>query len=396
MPALRRFLYLVLVCTVLLSLGLIYDRRLAPIPFNRDAAQAEELLSKIEHVQPVDESQSQWIDVFPPGKPKPAGSEYTRNIVMSRMSTDDVSWLDEELSDILYPAGPFNRSIYAADDRKAQFHTKKNKGHEVMTYLTYIIDNYDSLADVTIFVHADRWAWHNNPIMDDDMAAMLRYLKPEKVIKDGYYNLRCQWDPGCPHWLFLRTRQNSAGVQRKEEKALAEHWSELFPMDDMPSIVSQPCCAQFAVSRDRLRAIPKGRYIYLRSWVLRTPLDDYRSGRVFEYLWQYIFTGNAEVCPAMHKCYCDGYGMCFKDDKEFNSWFELRYTKSKHEEQIERWQAYLDGDTKVSGIDSADESGMGSVDRMAETESKVSALTEQMQKLRDDAFVRGHPEGSKW
>lgn len=337
-------------------------------------------------------------DVFPPGELDPGKTDYTRTIVMSSMSVDNVSWVDDELRDLLAPAGPFNKAIYVADDRSAPLHPIKNKGHEAMIYLTYIIDHYDNLSDISIFMHADRWTWHNNEILDNDMVGMLRFLNPERVIREGYMNLRCHWDPGCPNWLLLDAQSNKENAQKHEEKAIAEHWHELFPLDPMPAVLSQPCCGQFALSRERILAIPLQRYVFFRSWIMRTPLDDYRSGRVFEYLWQYIFTGNAEVCPEMHTCYCDGYGMCFGGAKEFDAWFELRYKKIKHESQIRRLKlgaaADKDADkpTLLDGVDgdvaTGDKSG-ASEERLAELQSKVDDMKEQLRVLKNEAFMRG-------
>lgn len=59
---------------------------------------------------------------------------------------------------------------------------------------------------------------------------------------------------------------------------------------------------------------------------METPLEDDVSGRVWEYLWQYVFPGPvrtasletmAEACPEPHVCYCDGYGYCFGGEKEY-------------------------------------------------------------------------------
>ena len=58
-----------------------------------------------------------------------------------------MEWLEKEIPD--QPT-----AIYVVDDPYAPLHPPKNKGHEVMVYLTYIIDHYDELADVTMFMHA--------------------------------------------------------------------------------------------------------------------------------------------------------------------------------------------------------------------------------------------------
>ena len=65
------------------------------------------------------------------------------------------------------------------------------------------------------------------------------------------------------------------------------------------------------------------RYILIRDWLLKTELTDYLSGRVFEYIWQFIFTASAIHCPSMSACYCDGYGLCFGSPENFDAWFEM-------------------------------------------------------------------------
>jgi len=42
-------------------------------------------------------------------------------------------------------------------------------------------------------------------------------------------------------------------------------------------------------------------------WLLDTPLNDFTSGRVFEYLWHVIFGREPVFCPEMDQCYRDLY-----------------------------------------------------------------------------------------
>lgn len=49
------------------------------------------------------------------------------------------------------------------------------------------------------------------------------------------------------------------------------------------------CCAQFAVSRDRVLERPLSDYEGLRQWVVDTHLSDAHSGRVLEFLWHVVF-----------------------------------------------------------------------------------------------------------
>ncbi|KAK3077964.1 hypothetical protein LTS18_008796, partial [Coniosporium uncinatum] len=222
-----------------------------------------------------------------------------------------------------------------------------NKGHEVMVYLSYIIDNYENLPDINIFLHAHRFSWHNNELLTDgppshnptnpfgDAVQMISRLSNERVTREGYMNLRCHWDPGCPVWL--QPNSTELELAKQEQQLIGQAWVELFPFDPIPDELSQPCCAQFALSAERIRQVPLGRYVWMRDWMLRTELTDYVSGRVFEYTWQYIFTGRSTVCPSMYQCYCDGYGVCFKGEREFDKWFEIRYYRNQAQLKLDHW-----------------------------------------------------------
>lgn len=272
---------------------------------------------------------------FVPGTVKNSNAVYTKTLVIGQKKEEDTYWIQTELEDMLAPKGPLNTAIYVVDDNEAALHTPKNKGHEAMVYLTYIIENYNNLSDVTMFMHAHRFAWHNNDILNLDSALIIRNLNPNHVIRHGYVNLRCHWAPGCPaETSGIHPGALIANAQRQEEKIIAEAWSELFPLDPIPPTLSQPCCAQFALSRERIQAIPLSQYIYYRDWLLKTPLPDRLSGRVFEQIWIVIFGGVAVDCPAMNICYCDGYGICFGSAEKYDEWFDVRFTLREHEEEM--------------------------------------------------------------
>lgn len=62
----------------------------------------------------------------------------------------------------------------------------RNKGHEVMVYLSYIIDHYENLSDVNVFLHSHRFTWHNNELLGNDAAEMVRRLSAERVQREGF------------------------------------------------------------------------------------------------------------------------------------------------------------------------------------------------------------------
>jgi hypothetical protein len=285
--------------------------------------------------------------LFKPGTLKPFGQPYSKMIVVPHMLKEDVSWI----TDIFTPGGDINSAIYVVDDLNAPLHPPENKGHEVMVYLTYIIDNYDNLADVNIFMHAHRMAWHNDELLDFDAVQMISRLSSERVQREGYMNLRCSWQPGCPNWMHPGS--TGVNVNKQEQTALAGSWSELFPADPIPETLAQPCCAQFAVSRDRIQSLPRSQYIFYREWLLKTSLSDYISGRIWEYVWHYLFTGKNVHCPKEHICYCDGFGICFGGEDKYDEWWDTMWQKRMQEDLLKEWhdkddkakQAQVVGDT---------------------------------------------------
>ena len=83
---------------------------------------------------------------YVPGIPKAPGSKYTKTLVVPRTSEEDTDWIADELPE-------WESAVYVVDDPSAPLHPPKNKGHEVMVYLSYIIEHYDNLTDVVAFMH---------------------------------------------------------------------------------------------------------------------------------------------------------------------------------------------------------------------------------------------------
>lgn len=180
--------------------------------------------------------------------------------------------------------------------------TPLNKGHEAMAYLTYLIDNYDTLPSTIAFLHSHRKgflkAWHTDAPLHDNVYAM-RHLQLDFVQQNGYVNLRCRWNPGCLH------------SQRQHGHVTPELWQNIFantstPPSDlnaqtgpqtngfpMPPMIGVACCGQFSVSSQQVHKRPREDYIIIRNWLIKTELNDAKSGRVLEYLWHIIFAADA-------------------------------------------------------------------------------------------------------
>lgn len=152
---------------------------------------------------------------------------------------------------------------------------------------------------------------------------MIRNLRPSYVQMHGYANLRCTWSLGCPVSIVPRRTSSwlsamiwPADPVTNTEAAFAQAWLELFPdktAADLPSAIATPCCAQFALSRDAVQALPLERWRFIRAWLLATKLSNDISGRVMEYTWHQLMGKPAEYCPSVGQCFCDKFGLCDLD-----------------------------------------------------------------------------------
>lgn len=352
----KRLLPLLLVATFVVLLFLLHSintgRSVYGIPKsvdldgpgkgNGNSRQSTKLSSSSDPLKNQETGQYEPRPLYKPGITKPPGSNYSRTLVIPKMKHEDDSWIETELPDV-------EAAVYVVNDPDAPLHPPRNKGHEVMVYLSYIIDHYEELPDVMIFMHAHQHSWHNEEVFEFDAANMIRRLSSERVTREGYMNMRCGWGPGCPDWMHPGNIEQD--VNKQEETMIAKSWSEIFPLDPIPQVLAQPCCAQFALARDRALALPKSRYVYYRDWLLRTELTDYISGRIWEYLWHVIFTGESVWCPQQSCCYCDAYGLCFGSEEQLDHFFDLHGQINGQNDELNAWR------DKAAAIERAERRG---------------------------------------
>ncbi|MCJ1436600.1 hypothetical protein MMC27_005980 [Xylographa pallens] len=215
--------------------------------------------------------------------PHAAGGRASKVIVMGKLEAEDTSWVARDLPD-------WDNAVYVVDNTSAPLHTPVNKGREAMAYLTYVIDNYEALPDTVLFLHSHRdgefRAWHVDNEAHDNVESV-QALRLDYVAVAGYVNLRCGLLPGCNHEVQPFRSPPVDGLE--VEHAMHDAWKAMFPGEALPHEIGVPCCAQFAVSKQQIRARPKTDYERYRNWIRETQLHDRTSGRVMEYLWHIIF-----------------------------------------------------------------------------------------------------------
>lgn len=146
----------------------------------------------------------------------------------------------------------------------------------------YIIDNYDRLPDVILFIHSQRYQWHNDDPYYDGVPMIQRVQIPY-LQRQGYANLRCAWILGCPIEIRPHTAPHREDVHAGEY--FKTGFMELFPDAKVPEEVGVSCCAQFGTTRWKILERPRSDYIRFRKWLAETELADELSGRIMEYSW---------------------------------------------------------------------------------------------------------------
>ncbi|KAJ5833556.1 hypothetical protein N7474_001867 [Penicillium riverlandense] len=272
---------------------------------------------------------AEWLDLKESGPARSTGDGTLGDkvIVMAKLEEEHTEWVEEELPDwqrAIYTVNPSADS--GADPERLT--TPSNKGHESMAYLTYVIDHYDDLPSIIVFLHSHRsgflLAWHVDAPLHDNVAAM-RMLQLDFVRQNGYVNLRCNWNPGCKEshrynrhvtdqvWYDIFEGTSTPALNVSEGISPATEYQLEAPAQNYmrkPDQIGAACCAQFAVSSDQVRRRPREDYVKIRQWVLDTELNDASSGRVLEFLWHVIFGMEAVYCPDEEVCYCQVYGRC--------------------------------------------------------------------------------------
>lgn len=309
---------------------------------------------------------------FTPGKPD-KNREYRKGIVVASIKSENTSWVREQLPDV----EPY---IYVVDDPEAELTVPRNWGNELMPYLTFIIDHYDKLPDIMIFVHAHEYTHLHNPaVFDYSTPAMIKRLNPQRVIREGYMNLNCgDWAKAGRCGAFTRPAESLPLPFHKQS------WELLFPEYPVPQILAQECCAQFATSRERVRQVPLAKWNHFREWLLSVPKENGNNpGWVWEYMWQFVLGGHQVYCPASYVCFCDGYDLCFGGEEKFETYVRLKEARETMRQNIHAIDRSL-----TPADEAGEERDKYDVDRRLNMVDVLNDLDVELGRLGDDAAER--------
>lgn len=273
----------------------------------------------------------------------------TIGVVVAHTEAENISWTAD-----LPAAFPVAARVsvqlfpYVADNASRPLHAPRNKGNEAGIYLSYLVDQYENLPDISFFIHAHNTSWHGEPVHSLSSGWAVSHMNLDEVQRRGLVNLRVQ-GPANGGFNFSAAAENAGN--RPENPYLAQAFTEMFSTDftrhdglEMPEVLAEPGCSQFAVSKKAIRARSKEDYARMRQWLYESELSDGIAGRIWENLWQWVFLRKGSDVPVEWKAVCVGWGVCFDSENQFATWNRWWEESNRMGEAIDREMA--DGDVE--------------------------------------------------
>ncbi|MCJ1400260.1 hypothetical protein MMC11_003464 [Xylographa trunciseda] len=200
---------------------------------------------------------------------------------------EDLSWLGQDAKSC---------TIYSKGGEGAAppypHNAIRNIGREGHTFLYHIIERYDSLADVTLFLQG-RVDDHFS-ITLDEVKERARQTQPGQVTTFPYRDLETfdHWD-GIPWDEYPSWRKwSSMSSSVKAARTPAEYWKLFFPGKAVPASVGFQPGALFAVRKEDVRQHPRSFYqLVMQEFFLGDMAHvNPETGHLMERFWQAIFS----------------------------------------------------------------------------------------------------------
>lgn len=211
-----------------------------------------------------------------------------RHALVLARCTEDVSWAArwKDTFDIFV----YSKCGTAAPAFSATWLTLPNVGREGHTYLSHIIDHYDNLHDVTIFLQGRIDDAHAYPA-----AQLMKYIEPAK--KNGFSASHLMLVKPS-HWdniNFLAIPKYApavrSGALRINKAGLLDFAHRYF--GKMPVLAVSTYTGCFAASRAAIQQYPQSFYVQLRD--ILGDHNNPEEAHFMERLWAHMFSGTKYV-----------------------------------------------------------------------------------------------------
>ena len=196
---------------------------------------------------------------------------YKKELVVARYK-ENIDWIKDCKS--IHQVTVYNKDETNQENTNAL----PNLGRESHTYLYHIINNYDNLADYTIFCQGDP-IFHDHHFVEKINSIDSIILEHTKK---GFY------------FFSIESTEKLSGIEKGEHLvALPTYYflDLLFCIKIKEDInYTYNCSAQFVVKKQNIRTRPKSFYKFLYSFVSseKDPIEGY----VFERIWKFILDKN--------------------------------------------------------------------------------------------------------
>lgn len=196
----------------------------------------------------------------------------TELLIVSSHWKEELGWLDNIDIPVIVCGKEGEADAPIQSDSRCKM---PNVGHEAGSYLKFIIEYYDELPHNVAFIHGHEEAYHQLKNLSEQLTTGAWKGKQ-------YYSLNGHFTDRPP----------GSDPMNKLERV----WNDLFKPIlgfDCPEHIHSDCCAQFVVTREKLRSYPKSVYENWYNFILSGyksyDLTMYDSAVMFELVWHILF-----------------------------------------------------------------------------------------------------------
>ncbi len=209
----------------------------------------------------------------------------TDTIIVTAHFKEDLSWLRKSPYPVVVCSKHGADLPALTPDPKCTMEI--NRGREYGSFLKFIIEYYDHLPSYVVFLHGHETAWHQQLHIFDAVRCARRK-------QFGYISLNNSIFPK------LEWTKGNNGYDIME--SLWEEHFKPYLLIDLPTFFYHDCCAQFIVSRDRIRLRSKNAYKHWYDLIFKVK-NDYDLGLGFEMIWPLIFgePHDIKIEPQLYK-----------------------------------------------------------------------------------------------
>jgi hypothetical protein len=200
-----------------------------------------------------------------------------KNIIVNYFNSiqfkDIFNFIDDKTNFIIYNKS--GNSLERLPSNCTEILTE-NIGREGHTYLKYIIDYYDNLSEINIFIQDD---FRNHLINKNHFTSCLN----ENLEKD-FYMFPCSWRED-DNIIYRQVNNGFLDLHfLPRDNNYIKEFSEKFEIF-LPNSYNTETCAHFLLSKEKILKYPKEKYEQILDWLLIHE----NNGFVLEHCWKILF-----------------------------------------------------------------------------------------------------------